>query len=91
MEGAGPKILGSGAKFKRVPCQKNCGVNQALICRRPLTVFSLSGGNRLNLPPQATASNSSYRLQPLDGLLKLYKLFYKNTGQELSITCWAKT
>ena len=30
MEGAGPKILGTGAKFKQVPCQKNCRVNQAL-------------------------------------------------------------
>ena len=29
MEGAGPKILGTGAKFKRVPCQKNCRVNRA--------------------------------------------------------------
>ena len=31
MEGAGPKILGTGAKFKQVPCQKNCRVNRALI------------------------------------------------------------
>ena len=31
MEGAGPKILGTGAKFKRVPCQKNCRVNRAFI------------------------------------------------------------
>ena len=30
MEGAGPKILGTGAKFKQVPCQKNCRVNRAL-------------------------------------------------------------
>ena len=29
MEGAGPKILGTGAKFKQVPCQKNCRVNRA--------------------------------------------------------------
>ena len=29
MEGAGPKILGTGAKFKLVPCQKICRVNQA--------------------------------------------------------------
>ena len=29
MEGAGPKILGTGAEFKRVPCQKNCRVNRA--------------------------------------------------------------
>ena len=29
MESAGPKILGTGAKFKRVPCQKNCRVNRA--------------------------------------------------------------
>ena len=40
-------------------------------------VFSLSGSNRENLLPQATASNSSYRLQPLDGLLKLFNLFEK--------------
>ena len=26
MEGAGPQILGTGAKFKRVPCQKSCRV-----------------------------------------------------------------
>ena len=31
MEGAGPKILGTGAKFKRVPCQKNCRVNRAYV------------------------------------------------------------
>ena len=31
MEGAGPKMLGTGAKFKRVPCQKNCRVNRALV------------------------------------------------------------
>ena len=31
MEGAGPKILGTGAKFKRVPCQKSCRVNRAYI------------------------------------------------------------
>ena len=34
MEGAGPKILGTGAKFKRVQCQKNCRVNWAFICIR---------------------------------------------------------
>ena len=28
MEGAGLKILGTGAKFKQVPCQKNCRVNR---------------------------------------------------------------
>ena len=31
MEGAGPKILGTGATFKRVPCQKNCRINQTYI------------------------------------------------------------
>ena len=31
MKGAGPQILGTGAKFKRVPCQKSCRVNRALI------------------------------------------------------------
>ena len=29
MKGAGPQILGTGAKFKRVPCQKSCRVNRA--------------------------------------------------------------
>ena len=29
MDGAGPKILGTGAKFKRVPRQKSCRVNRA--------------------------------------------------------------
>ena len=29
MEGAGPQILGAGAKFKQVPCQQNCRVNRA--------------------------------------------------------------
>ena len=28
MEGAGPQILGTGAKFNRVPCQKGCRVNR---------------------------------------------------------------
>ena len=40
-----------------------------------VSVLLISGGNRSNLPPQATASDSSYRLQPLEGFLKLYKLF----------------
>ena len=31
MEGAGPKVLGTGAKFKQVPCQQNCRVNRAYI------------------------------------------------------------
>ena len=29
MEGAEPKILGTGAKFKQVPCQKKYRVNRA--------------------------------------------------------------
>ena len=35
MEGAGLKILGSGAKFKQVPCQKNCRVNRAKVAFAP--------------------------------------------------------
>ena len=31
MKGAGPQILCTGAKFKRVPCQKSCRVNRALV------------------------------------------------------------
>ena len=33
MEGAGPKILNTGAncKFKQVPCQKKCRVNRAFV------------------------------------------------------------
>ena len=31
MEGAGPQILGTGAKFKRVPCLKSCRVNRAIV------------------------------------------------------------
>ena len=31
MKGAGPQILGTGARFKRVPCQKSCRVNQAKV------------------------------------------------------------
>ena len=49
MEGAGPKILGTGTKFKQVPCQKNCRVNRALgdhACHKsvlkPHRLFSLS-------------------------------------------------
>ena len=34
MKGAGPQILGTGAKFKRVPCQKSCRVNRALVTER---------------------------------------------------------
>ena len=30
VERAGLQILGTGAKFKRLPCQKNCRVNRAL-------------------------------------------------------------
>ena len=29
MKGAGPQILGTGAKFRRVPCQESCRVNRA--------------------------------------------------------------
>ena len=31
MEGAGPIILSTWTKFKRVPCQKNCRVNRAKV------------------------------------------------------------
>ena len=31
MKGAGPQILGTRAKFKRVPCQKSCRVNRAKV------------------------------------------------------------
>jgi len=31
MEGAGPQILGIGAKFKQVQWQKSCPVNQATV------------------------------------------------------------
>ena len=31
MEGDGPQILGTGAKFKRVPYQKSCRVNRAIV------------------------------------------------------------
>ena len=46
MKGAGPQILGTGAKFKRVPCQKRCRVNRALDipCSSPreyIPVYSL--------------------------------------------------
>ena len=34
MEGAGPKVLGTGAKFKQVPCQQNCRVNRAFEIKR---------------------------------------------------------
>ena len=32
MKGAGPQIIGTGAKSKRVPCQKSCRVNRAYDC-----------------------------------------------------------
>ena len=32
MEGDGPQILGTGVKFKRVPCQTSCRVNRAERC-----------------------------------------------------------
>ena len=38
MEGAGLKILGTGAKFKQVPCQKNCRVNRALVSAMKSTI-----------------------------------------------------
>ena len=31
MKGAGPQILGTGAKFKRVQCQKSYRVNRAYV------------------------------------------------------------
>ena len=31
MDGAGPQILGTGAKFKRVPYLKGCRVNRAQV------------------------------------------------------------
>ena len=41
MEGAGPKILGTGAKFKQVPCQTNCRVNRALLIFN-VSLFAMS-------------------------------------------------
>ena len=43
-EGAGPKILGTGAKFKRVPCQKNCRVNRAYKSEKIIPLKSLNLG-----------------------------------------------
>ena len=37
MEGAGPEILGTGAKFKRVPRLKSCRVNRAVITTPQMT------------------------------------------------------
>ena len=37
MKGAGPQILGTRAKFKQVPCQKNCRVNRALVPTKDIT------------------------------------------------------
>ena len=39
MKGAGPQILGTGAKFKRVPCLKSCRVNRALIVLLIICLF----------------------------------------------------
>ena len=39
MEGAGPKILGTGAKFKQVPCQKK------LSCKPGFNHFNASYPN----------------------------------------------
>ena len=36
MEGAGSKVLGTGAKFKQVPCQENCRVNRASVSNEML-------------------------------------------------------
>ena len=49
MKRAGPQILGTGAKFKRVPCQKNCRVNRALVSdtsRSPIR----QGGREMSAP-----------------------------------------
>ena len=38
MKGAGPQILGTGAKFKPVSCEKNCRVNRAYIYEREISL-----------------------------------------------------
>ena len=55
MEGAGPKILGTGAKFKQVPCQKNCRVNRAIIIEKR---FALK---RFDKGPITTVGIGSFR------------------------------
>ena len=39
MEGAWPQILGTGVKFKRVPCQKSCCVNQSCCIYKQVLLY----------------------------------------------------
>ena len=48
MGGAGPKILGTGAKFKQVPCQKNCRVNRANMSLHLATVHIARPGSAIS-------------------------------------------
>ena len=48
MKGAGPQILGTGAKFKRVPCQKSCRVNRAKVEGKTLILTAITENNILN-------------------------------------------
>ena len=55
MEGAGPIILSTGTKFKRVPCQKNCRVNRAL-----LLTFDKQAGQSQSLVPTANITVNQF-------------------------------
>ena len=60
MEGAGPKILGTGAKFKQVPCQKKFRVNRALILNRlRLSLLSKAWGRDVVTMPARKFLNNN--------------------------------
>ena len=49
MKGAGSQILGTGAKFKRVPCQKSCRVNRVIETQQLKTEYLENQSRRNNI------------------------------------------
>ena len=64
MEGAGPQMLGIGAKFKRVPCQKGCSVNRALmLLGKRSSAYYHQSDKEINFPKKYTVENSRSQIE----------------------------
>ena len=64
MEGAGPQMLGTGDKFKRVPCQKSCRVNRALmLLGKRSSAYYHQSDKKINCPKKYTVENSRSQIE----------------------------
>ena len=75
MEGAGLKILGTGAKFKQVPCQKNCRVNRAIVFA---AIFSQHWWEKFSSDCFVVIFCSSYFLNTLESDINSNTIYFSS-------------